>query len=220
MNIILERVNEVCKCVRDECEVPTSFKKIINKTRQTFKKHDFDLVIRTKKEKDLDVDKFYVMAYYDSDEDANGSTPIEVVVHHNLTGEETFGEHQITNFLIEIYDAVVHEHRHQYQSVRRDHGPYEEHSRYNYQEYLSNNDEVDAYAVSIAIEMLRHMSKERAQKYMSRITVMSKMRKGVLFAIPMLSTYIGQFGFSPIIKKLSKKVYKNLEMLDKRHIFM
>ena len=204
MNIILERINNVCKSVRDECQGPVSFKKLISRTRKTFKNHDFDLVIRTKKEKDLDVDKFYVMAYYDSHEDSQGETPIEVIVHHNLVGHETFGEHQVTSFLIEIYDAVAHEHRHQQQGIRRNYKEYEEHRRHPYEQYLSNADEIDAYAVSIAIEMLRTMDKERAQKYMRRITIMSKMRHGASFAIPMLHAYIGNFGFDPIIKKLSK----------------
>ena len=220
MNTILERVNLVCTTVRDAMSGPTTFKQLINHTRKTFKRHDLDLIIRTKKERDLDIDKFYVMAYYDSHEDSEGETPIEVIVHHNLNGTELFGPHQIVNFLVEIYDAVVHEYRHQQQSLRRGHIDYETHTRHPYDVYLSNHDEIDAYALSIAIEMLRHMSKDRAQRYMSRITVMSKMRKGPYFAIPMLSAYIGQFGFSPIIKKLAKKVYKHLNSIDRQYIFM
>lgn len=220
MNTILERVYLVCTTVRDSLSGPTTFKQVINQTRKTFKRYDLDLAIRTKKERDLDVDKFYVMAYYDSQDDLDGLTPIEVIVHHNLDGTEFFGKHQIVNFLIEIFDAVVHEYRHQQQSLRRRHIDYEAHTRHPYDVYLSSYDELDAYAVSIAIEMLRHMSKDRAQRYMSRITVMSKMRKGPYFAIPMLSAYIGQFGFSPIIKKLAKKVYKHLNSIDKQYIFM
>jgi hypothetical protein len=220
MNTILERINQVCKNVRDANPGQVSFKRLINQTRRSFKNYDFDLCIKTKKERSLDNDKFYIMAYYDSYEDHNGDTPIEVVVHHNLDGTELFGPHQVVSFLIEIYDAVAHEHRHQQQSVRRNYVEYETHSRSPYNEYLSSNDEIDAYALSIAIEMLRHMSKYRAMRYMSRITVMSKMRKGPYFAIPMLSAYIGQFEFGHVIKRLSKKVYKFLDSLDRQHIFM
>ena len=195
------------------------FKKLISLTRKTFKRHEFDLVIRTKKEKDLDVDKFYVMAYYDSHDDSLGDTPIEVYVHHNLTGEETFGDHQITNFLIEIYDAVVHEHKHQVQSKKRSYEEYTIHHRHPYDEYLSNSDEVDAYALSIAIEMLRVMSKDRAKRYMGRISVMSKMRTGPVFAIPMLRAYFFQFGHGTLLKRLSKKVYKHLDSIDSRYVF-
>lgn len=219
MNNLLERVNNVCETVRAKCPDPVGFKKLISLTRSTFKSNDFNLYIRTKREKFLDVDKFYVMAYYDSYEDAQGDVPIEVYVHHNLTGEEVFGPHQVTNFLTEIYDAVVHEHRHRHQSFKRNFEEYETHTRHPYEQYLSNCDEIDAYAVSIAIEMLRVMSKERAQKYMGRISVMSKMRQGPVFAIPMLRAYIGQFGFNPLIRKLSKKIYKNLDLIDKKFIF-
>lgn len=220
MNTILERVNQVCKNVRDANKHPISFKKLISKTRKEFKNNDIDIVIRTKKERHLDTDKFYIMAYYDSFDDVNGDTPIEVVVHHNLTGEETFGNHQVISFLVEIYDAVVHEHKHQLQSFHRHYVEYETHKRHPYEEYLSTSDEIDAYALSIAIEMLRHMSKDRAMRYMSRLSVMSKMRSGTNYAIPMLHAYIGHFGFSPIIKRLAKKVYKHLDSIDRQYIFM
>ena len=170
MNHILDRVNEVCKCVRDDNQELINFKQLINYTRKTFKKHEFDLVLKTKKEKDLTLDKFYVMAYYDSESDSDGETPIEVVVHHNLTGTEQFGRHQITNFLVEIYDAVVHEYRHQYQSQRRSHVEYVDHKTKPYTRYLANQDELDAYALSISIELLRTMDVYRAKRNLSRIT--------------------------------------------------
>lgn len=219
MNNILERVNKVCVTVRDNCPQPASLKKLISLTRTTFKRHDFDLKIKTKREKDLDIDKFYVMAYYDSYEDSQLETPIEVYVHHNLSGNEEFGTHQISNFLVEIYDAVVHEYRHRQQSIERNFKEYDIHVRHPYERYLSNVDELDAYALSIAIEILRFMSKDRAKRCMGRISVMSKMRKGPNYAIPMLQAYIGTFKSGALIKKLSKKVYKHLEELDSRHIF-
>ena len=219
MNSILERVNDVCISVRDECTTAVSFKKLLSVTRSTFKRNDFDLRIKSKKEKDLDVDKFYVMAYYDSYEDSQNEIPIEVYVHHNLTGNEEFGKHQVSGFLVEIFDAVVHEYRHRYQSIRRDFEEYETHSRHPYDQYLSNSDEIDAYALNIAIEMLRVMSKDRAKRYMGRISVMSKMRTGPVFAIPMLRAYFFQFGHGTLLKRLSKKVYKHLDSIDSRYVF-
>ena len=64
MNIILERVCNVCKKVREQSLEQTTFKKLIGRTRNTFKLYDFDIAIKTKKDRDLDVDKWYVMAYY------------------------------------------------------------------------------------------------------------------------------------------------------------
>jgi hypothetical protein len=220
MNIILDRVNQVCKCVRDENPELITFKQLIKCTRRTFKKHNFDLSLKTKKEKDLPTDKFYVMAYYDSENDADQETPIEVVVHHNLTGPEQFGRHQITNFLVEIYDAVVHEYRHQYQSMRRNHVDYVEHEPKPYTRYLANQDELDAYALSISIEILRSMEVHRAKRYLSRITVMSKMRTGAVYSSPTLRAYIGHFGLNGVTRRLAKKIYRYLETLDKQSIFM
>lgn len=220
MNIILERVNEVCKSVRENNQGLITFKKLIGQTRATFKRHEFDIHIRTKKESGMDGDKFYVMAYYDPDDDLEGETPIEVVVHHNLEGDEQFGPHQVTSFLTEIYDAVVHEYRHQYQSMRRDFKEYVHAPYYPYEEYLASQDELDAYAMSIAIEIMRNMEVSRARRNLCRISIMSKMRTGSALTSPMLRAYIEHFGLCPLTKRLAKKVYKHLETLDKRHIFV
>jgi hypothetical protein len=220
MNIILERVNNVCKSVRDDCPALITFKKLITKTRKVFKRDGFDLTIKTKREKDWDPSKWYIMAYYDSENDLSGETPIEVVVHHNLDGTEEFGPHQVTNFLIEIFDAVVHEHRHQYQNKRRNYQDFEEIVYKPYDAYLANQDELDAYAVSIAIELLRTLDADRAQRRMSKISIMSKMRTGANLSSPILRAYIGHFGLNPITKKLAKKVYYHLQTIDKQYIFM
>jgi hypothetical protein len=220
MNIILERVYNVCKKVREDCPEQTTFKKLIGRTRNTFKLHNFDIAIKSKKDRDLDPDKWYVMAYYDSENDYNMDTAIEVIVYHNLQGDEPFGPHQVISFLTEIFDATVHEFRHQYQSMRRDHNQYGEHFDTPYERYLADDDEMDAYAFSIAIELLRTMDADRAKKRMGRISVLSKMRTGTQFSSPQLRAYISHFGLNPLTKKLSKKIYQHLEMIDKRYVFM
>jgi len=220
MNIILDRVNEVCKSVRESSPELTTFKKLITLTKKTFKRYEFDLDIRTRKEKDWDPDKFYVVAYYDSENDSQGETPIEVIVHHNLTGTEEFGQHQITSFLVEIYDAVVHEYRHQYQGMRRNFRDYECKPTSPYNEYLADNDEIDAYSVSIAIELLRTMDADRAKRRLSKISVLSKMRTGLQLSSPMLRAYISHFGLNEVTRRIAKKVYRHLDLIDKRYIFM
>lgn len=220
MNIILERVYNVCKSVQDLSPKITNFKKLISLTRKAFAKHEFDLVIRTKKDKNLDWDNWYVVAYYDSDNDRSGEIAIEIIVYHNLTGTEDFGEHQIRLFLTEIFDATVHEYRHQYQSMRRDFVDYVEAVEHPYELYLANQDEMDAYAFSIAIELLRTMDAERAKRRMGKISVLSKMRTGSQFSSPTLRAYIYHFGMCNITKRLAKKIYYHLETVDKRHIFM
>jgi hypothetical protein len=220
MNIILERVSNVCKKVREDCPAQTTFKNLIGRTRNTFKLYDFDIAIKSKKDKDLDPDKWYVEAYYDSENDYNMDTAIEVIVRHNLKGDEPFGPHQVTSFLTEIFDATVHEFRHQYQSMRRDHNQYGEHFDTPYELYLADDDEMDAYAFSIAIELLRTMDAERAKRRLAKISVLSKMRTGAQFSSPQLRAYMGHFGLNTLTKKLAKKIYHHLETIDKRYIFM
>jgi hypothetical protein len=220
MNIILERVCNVCKKVREDTPEQTTFKNLIGRTRNTFKLCDFDIAIKSKKDKALDQDNWYVVAYYDCENDYNLDTAIEVIVYHNLKGDEVFGSHQVTSFLTEIFDATVHEFRHQYQSMRRDHNQYHEPVEEPYDQYLADDDELDAYAFSIAVELLRTMDAERAKKRMSRISVLSKMRTGAQYSSPQLRAYIGHFGLNPLTKKLAKKIYHHLEVIDKRYIFV
>ena len=220
MNIILERVYNVCKKVREQSPEQINFRNLIGRTRNAFKLHDFDIAIKTKKDKTLDVDRWYVGAFYDSENDHNMDTAIEVIVHHNLKGDESFGAHQVTAFLTEIFDATVHEFRHQYQSMRRDHNQYGEHFDTPYELYLADDDELDAYAFSIAIELLRTMDAERAKRRLSKISVLSKMRTGSQFSSPQLRAYISHFGLNLLTKKLAKKIYYHLETIDKRYVFM
>ena len=220
MNIILERVYNVCKKVREQSPEQINFRNLIGRTRNAFKLHDFDIAIKTKKDKTLDVDRWYVDAFYDSENDYNMDTAIEVIVHHNLKGDESFGAHQVTAFLTEIFDATVHEFRHQYQSMRRDHNQYGEHFDTPYELYLADDDELDAYAFSIAIELLRTMDAERAKRRLSKISVLSKMRTGSQFSSPQLRAYISHFGLNLLTKKLAKKIYYHLETIDNRYVFM
>ena len=220
MNTILERVCTVCKEVRETSSEQTNFKKLITRTRKAFRDHDFDIAIKTKKDKTLDPDEWYVMAYYDAESDFEMETAIEVIVHHNLQGNESFGSFQITAFLVEIFDATVHEFRHQHQSISRDYIEYVENPDYPYEDYLANQDELDAYAFSIAIELLRVMDPQRAKRNLGRIKRMSKMRSGSGYSSPVLRSYIEHFGMSEITKKLAKKRYFHLETIDTRHIFV
>jgi hypothetical protein len=220
MNNILERVFNVCKDVREKSPEQTTFKNLIGRTRNAFKLNNLEVAIKSKKDKHLDPDKWYIMAYYDAENDANAETPIEVIVYHNLQGHEPFGSHQINSFLIEIFDATVHEYRHQYQSMRRDHKEFVTPVETPYEEYLSNQDELDAYAFSITIELLRTMEAYRIRRYLGRISLMSKMRTGPNYTSPTLRAYIGHFGLTDLTRRLAKKIYRHSEMIDKRFIFM
>jgi hypothetical protein len=220
MNFILERVNAVCRHVRDSNKFSLTFKKLVSVTRTSFRKYDCVLSIKTKKDKTLEPSEFYVNAFYDAEDDYNNDVAIEIYIYHNFTDDMMFNSTQITDFLIQVYDATVHEYRHQQQSIQREYNIYSDHDHSPFKSYLKDPDELDAYAVSIAIELLRHMSKERAKKYMSKITIMAKMRRGTNLVSPNLKAYIDHFGLNNVTKKISKKVYKHLDVLDRQHIFM
>jgi hypothetical protein len=220
MNSILERVYLVCTKVRELNLTPISFKKLVSQTRRQFKLANFDLAIKTKKEKSLDCTEFYVNAYYDADDDSIDETAIEVVVFHNFEDRKQFSNTQITDFLKEIFDAVVHEYKHKQQSMERNYRTYSDHARSNYSEYLSDPDEVDAYSFSIAIELLRTLGRQRSQIYLTRISILSKVRQGTKLVSPNLHAYLQHFGFNKLVKRLSKKVYKHLEIIDTRFIFV
>lgn len=219
MNSTIERVNKVCQNVRKANSV-ASFRKLVAATQKEFRINDIDLALKTKKDKDLSSDHFYIMAYYDPEDDFNNETAIEVIVYHNFVGDSKFQHTQITEFLIQVFDAVVHEMRHQVQSSQRYFESYSEHAHEPFSKYLADPDELDAYALSIAIELLRALPADRAKRNMARMTVLSKLKKGDMLVSPNLRSYTAHFKNNPLLKKLAKKVYKHLETLDSRHIFV
>jgi len=220
VNQLLERVNAVCQHVREFNNHGVTFKKLIVASRAEFKKRDFDLIIKTKKDNTLDSTEFYVNAFYDAEDDFNRDTAIEIIIYHNFSDIAVFNQNQITEFLIQMYDATVHEYRHQWQSAARGYVSYTDNDHSPHRQYLKDSDELDAYGFSIAIELLRHMSKHRAKRYMSRITIMAKLRQGNVLVSPNLKSYIDHFGLNRVTKKIAKKVYKHLDAIDSRYIFM
>lgn len=222
MNSVIEQVNAACQQVRLLNPGPVTFKKLVASTRKHFKLYNIDATIKLAKEKKtLGADEFYVMAYYDAEDDADGFTPIEIIIHHNIETDASFPGHAVTEFLTQVYDATVHEFRHQRQSADRNHILYIEHpGSENYRLYLADPDEVDAYAFSIAIEILRFMPKYRALRYLTRVSVLSKMRSGMGLMSPMLQSYVSHFKNTKLLRRLAKKIHQHIETIDTRHIFM
>lgn len=219
MNSVLERVRKVCERVREKNTSSMSFKKLVSNTRREFKIQDIDLSIKIKKDNFLDDSHFYIIAFYDPENDCQNETPIEVVVYHNFNSDEQFKQSHTTEFLIQIFDAVVHELRHQQQSRSRYHQTFSDHATHPYSKYLADPDELDAYAFSIAIELLRAMPVARITKYMTKLTVLSKMKKHDMFISPALHSYVLHFYNNPLLHRLSKKVFKHLIVIDTRQIF-
>ena len=219
MNSILERVNNVCQNVRETEQTPVTFKKLVGSVRREFRKASIDLKIKIKKDRSLEESAFYVNAFYDPEDDKNQEIPIEVLVHHSFGPNSQFYQQQITEFLVQIYDAVVHELRHQQQSRKRNFKTYSDHAQEPFSKYLADPDELDAYSLSIAIELLREMHLNRANRYMTRMAVLSKLKHNTVLVSPNLRAYVQYFNNNPLLKRLAKKVYKHLNSLDNSQIF-
>lgn len=224
MNSLMETVCAVCNAVRQRCRPEISFHDILVSLRKEFRKQEILLSIKSIRSKKLTADEFYVNAYYDPYEDLQGDIAIEVLVHHNFNKEQLWDSKQVTEFLIQIFDAVVHEFKHRRQSKKRFHESYWDHVNGNnhYKTYLSDPDEVDAYALSISIELCRSLGKFRALNYMHKLNSLAKLKFNGQYASVNLSAYMGQFGDAnhPIIKNLSKKVYIRLQKIDTDVIFV
>lgn len=224
MNSIMEMVCGVCNLVRLHSKHGISFQNLLTKLRREFREHGFDIKIKSDRNKKLLTDEFYINAYYDAEDDQNRETAIEVIIHHNFDKERVWDPIHVTDFLVQIFDAVVHEFKHQRQSRKRKHEQYWEHvdHYYYFKEYLMDPDELDAYALSIAIELCRTLGKYRALRYMHRFSSLARLKFKDSYVSPNLSAYIGHFGdvSNPTIKLLAKKIYVRLQKVDTDCIFV
>ena len=218
----METICSVCNNTRNKSKHGVSFQNLLTMLRREFRENGFYLKIKSERNKHLSGEEFYVNAYYDAEDDQNKEIPIEVVVHHNFEKTVVWDNKQTTDFLIQIFDATVHEYKHQRQSIKRKYHVYAENVKAPYKDYLAEDDEIDAYAISIAIELCRTLGKYRALRYMGRLSALAKLRIQGSFVSPNLSAYFGQFEGSDhqIMKRLAKKVYVRLQKIDTDVIFM
>lgn len=195
------------------------FKNLVAYIRKGFS--SLDLKIRTKRINELEPNEFYVNAYYDADDDANGFCPIEVIILHNIDSDNYFEHSQAGQLVVHLYDAIVHELRHQYQSRCRNYLALTHESTDRVEAYLSDPDEIDAYALSISIELIRNLGRTRSIQYLHRASRLAMIRPKGLYASPNLFAYFEVFKQTnhPVLRKLIKKVFLNLETLDKTAIF-
>jgi hypothetical protein len=169
----------------------------------------------------MNTEEFYVNAYYDPEDDKNKETAIEVIVYHNFPKDRDWDQIHVSELLIQVFDAVVHEFKHQRQSRKRHYKTYWD-STGNIYKYLGDPDEIDAYALSIAIELCRVLGKGRALRYMSKFTSLSRLKVGGNYVSPNLLEYVTHFENvnSRVLRTLAKKVYVRLRKVDEDSIFM
>jgi hypothetical protein len=220
----METTCRVCNNVKQISKQGLSFHKLLTALRREFREQNFNLKIKTDRDKTLGDGEFYVNAYYDPEDDKNKEVPIEVVVHHHFDKDVIWQLNEVGDLLREIFDAVIHEFKHQRQSRKRKFHSYWDHTNpaTDYTAYLSDPDEVDAYAVSIAIELCRNLGKYRALRYLSKISSLSRLKYNGRFVSPNLSTYVNIFGGleDPTIRLLAKKVYVRLQKIDTDCVFV
>lgn len=221
MNSLMETVCVVCTQVRNKTKQGISFHELLTTIRREFREHNIDLKVRSLRKKNLTSEEFYVNAYYDAVDDANLETAIEVVVYHNFDRSVIWDRQHITDLLIQIFDAVVHEFKHQRQSRKRHFEVFWSESNATHL-YLSDPDEIDAYALSIAIELCRILGKTRALRYMPKLTSLSRFKIQNYFVSPSLYVYVKTFENldDSVLKSLAKKVYVRLQKVDTDHIFL
>lgn len=220
MNTNLYVVRSICTSIMTEAYTGSKFRSLLAKIRKHFK--HMDLTIKSKKMSDLEVNEFYINGFYDLEADKEHESCIEVIVYHNIDTDEFFEHSQVGQFVVQLYDAVVHELRHQEQAHRRNYRPNPYTVDYDCDvSYLSDPDEIDAYALSIAIELIRNLGRTRSVQYLHRASRLANVRPKGFYASPNLFSYFQHFGNinDPVIRKLIKKVFLNLEALDKNAIF-
>ena len=211
----------VCEAVRSNTNQKVSFQSLLSKIRKEFQKRQIDLYIRSNRKSSLTPEEYYVNAYYDAEDEHDQEVPIEIVIYHNFDKNVLWDRSHVTNLLIQIYDAVVHEFCHQEQSQKRHHKLFWSHSTIELQ-YLSDPDEIDAYSLSIAIELCRSLGKERALRQLSRFKRLSRFKIRENFVSPNLFAFVKVFEDidENILRTVVKKIYKRIQKIDTDIIFM
>jgi hypothetical protein len=223
MNSILETVCFICNNIRTRAKQGIGFQKLLTIVRQEFKANGLLIKFKTTRKSFLNQEEFYVNAYYDCEDDNDGEIPIEVIIYHNFDKTVIWDQKHTTDLLRELFDAVVHEYKHQRQAKRRNYKTYwtRYDGNHHYHLYLTDPDEIDAYAFSIAIELCRTLGKFRALRYMPKFTTLARFKVHGQFVSPNLHAYTSHFGLSdPILKTIAKKIYVRIQKVDTDYIFM
>ena len=221
MNSIMELVCAICNHVRSGTKQGLNFQQLINRVRREFKLSDIQIKISAKRDKTLNEDCIYVNGFYDPEDDQENECAIELIVTHNFPKDLLWYPIDSTLVLTQIFDTVVHELRHQRQYRKRKFKVGPERGT-GHKEYLADPDEIDAYSISIATELVRSLGRIRALRYMHNINTLSRFKLNKQFVSPCLSMYLGEFPDTadPVIKNLTKKIYIRLKKIDTDVVFL
>jgi hypothetical protein len=157
-------------------------------------------------------------AYYDQDADQDGDIPFGIELYFSDKEDQRMTINNPDPLVDRVTDMMKHEMLHQRQAQARD---YEDHSagkdkRDGNYEYMSRGDEIEAYAMNIADELVKKTSKKEAINLlrMANKTAQFKDEMGN-FLSPELFGYMAMWDFDskhPVIKRLLKKIYQYINM--------
>ena len=173
-------------------------------------------VIRTPQLKEGELS---ISAHYDpeSDEDDNTAIFIKLLFSKEGPASFTWSENSKKYFLNKLKDTLKHEvlHMKQFRSRGFHSGREGYDNRDSNYEYMSRPDEIEAYAMNIGDEFIRHVGKDGAIDLlrMAKKTAQFK-NKLDQFLSPDLLAYFALFNFdatNPIIKRLLKKSYQHIQ---------
>jgi hypothetical protein len=162
--------------------------------------------------KEVDIGDMNINAFYDPDEDMMGKACIELVlVYSPYEKILIFDDEGWVRLVRRIADSVAHEQRHKYQYRQRDWERWDEEESEDEievaQMYLGNKDEIDAYSINIANELLDNYT------YNETLHCLTNPKKIDMSKSVNLWAYMTVFGMDfshPVLKRLLKKIYKIL----------
>ena len=201
---------------------PKSFKAIADKLRNVLNTIGIDTDVNFLQSDHVDSGDMNMNAYYDPEADEQEDAPpfgIDLVFSKK-DNEVDFSDEGIDVIITRIDDVLKHEIIHQQQYQKRDWLPGQRGYVFKQGrelEYMSQPDEIEAYAVNIADELTRAAgSKDKAYDLLRKAGDSAKLRNHLeQFISPNLFAYFVLFGFDtthPVLKKLLKKVYQYLQM--------
>lgn len=157
-------------------------------------------------------------ATYDPWDDEDEMDPYRIELLFNPKDKESikFSSDTLNEIKHRLIDALEHEIIHSLQYQKRDFKMQRGYrSKDREQEYLGNQDEIEAFAKNISSELLRHADKEQATNMLRSVKNTTELRDklGNLLS-PNLVGYLRAWNFNtrhPVIKKLLKKVYNYIQ---------
>ena len=169
--------------------------------------------VSMKRSPNVDKGDMSASAYYEPDADEEGDTPFEIELYFS-DKEDQMVINNPDPLVNRVVDMLKHEMIHQKQYRSRDfiEPPEGKDRRDSNYEYMSRTDEIEAYAMNIADELVRQAGKDGALQLlrMANKTAQFKNEMGQ-FLSPDLFAYMGMWNFDskhPVIKRLLKKIYQ------------